>query len=1415
MMKPTWSLFFTTLSLAILGSLAPICSATAQIVEDSSLDATGRSSITRDVLIRNIISDRIDGGTTSGSNLFHSFEEFNVGAGRGVYFSNPAGIENILTRITGGNPSNIRGTLGVVDINNNLGTANLFLINPNGIIFGANARLDLGGSFFGSTANSIVFDNGFEFSATNPQAPLLTVNIPVGLRFRDNPGNITTERSVVGDSVFSSFLSVQPQKTLALVGGNVSLDGGILYAPGGRIELGGLSTAGTVGINNDGSLSFPDGVARGDVSFTNRVIAYVAAGGGGDIAVNARNLDVLEGSDLVAGIEAGSGTPNAQSGDIVINATDKLRIEGDANSLSRIRNIVDDGALGNTGNIDINTAILEGTGRFIIGSVNSGQGNSGKISITAKDKVAFLGLQGFSSGIISAVNSEVRGSTGDIIINTPSFSLFNSGITTSTFGQGNVGNVLINASDSISIDGNSFIQAINFGFGDSGKIDIFAPEGSIFLNQASITTLNTGTGTAGTISINARDQVSINQSTISSEGKLGRILIGKSDISGATYSPKVVNIDSSTLSTTNDNVNSAVDEAIDAGDISIDALDTISINQSFIQAFTRRKGNAGNVTLRAENGDISMNNGSRVFSSVERDQGDAGNAVLTQGNAGDINIKARSVSLNNGSALSSSTFGQGNAGNIEINASDTVSFDGVGSNGFFSGAFSTVEPGAIGKGGNINVTARSLSLTNNAVLNTATSGQAGETGRADAGNIQVNVSDEVFLGSGGQLRSDTYGQGNAGNVTIEGRDGILPVVRLDGVGLVNNVQRSSGVSTSVGNDQNGLVGNGKAGDIAIRGRSLSLTEGGALVSSTFGKGDAGNIEINVSDTVSLDGISSAAFSTVEPGAIGKGGNINVTARSLSLTNGAKLNTATFGNGDAGNVSVQVDDAIKLADYSFITSNVGPQGEGLGGNINITAKTLSLTNGAEVLSQTRGNGKAGNIQVNVTDSVVLRGVAPFPKKEDGSPGGFSSGFFTSTEAGANGEGGNITVTTGNLRISDGAVLSARSRSSFNGGNITVNANTLDVSGGGQILTTTFKSGNAGNITVNVRDRITISGSDPTFSERFKQLEQAFPNGNQNFPNGRELAEFTIDPVSSESGIFANTAPGSTGKGGDIFIDPKQVTIKDGGTITATSAGTGEAGNVTLVADNLTLDRGKITAESGSTTGGNINLDIKDLLLLRRNSQISATAGREQGGGDGGNVKINTGFLVAFPKDNSDITANAFTGSGGRVDIQAESIFGIEPRDRLTPFSDITASSELGVGGSVSLNTPEVDPSKGLVELPETVVDPQDQIAQNPCQKLGGSEFIITGRGGLPPSPNQSFNSNNVRVDLVNPAISSGNFQSATINQPTISSTTKQVVPAQGWVFNDKGDVVLTAYDPTATHLPQRASSKATAACPAPF
>jgi filamentous hemagglutinin family protein len=170
--------YFGNVSSIALGFLATISPAHSQIVPDNTLpinsEVTGCPVCT------------IEGGTVRGVNLFHSFHEFGVSTGGEAFFNNGLEIENIFGRVTGANVSNIDGWIRAN------GTANLFLINPNGIIFGKNARLEIGGSFFASTAQSLKFSDGSEFSATNPQTPpLLTVNLTPGLQYGTPPsGNI-------------------------------------------------------------------------------------------------------------------------------------------------------------------------------------------------------------------------------------------------------------------------------------------------------------------------------------------------------------------------------------------------------------------------------------------------------------------------------------------------------------------------------------------------------------------------------------------------------------------------------------------------------------------------------------------------------------------------------------------------------------------------------------------------------------------------------------------------------------------------------------------------------------------------------------------------------------------------------------------------------------------------------------------------------------------------------------------------------------------------------------------------------------------------------------------------------------------------------------------------------------------------
>jgi large exoprotein involved in heme utilization and adhesion len=313
----------------------------------------------------------------------------------------------------------------------------------------------------------------------------------------------------------------------------------------------------------------------------------------------------------------------------------------------------------------------------------------------------------------------------------------------------------------------------------------------------------------------------------------------------------------------------------------------------------------------------------------------------------------------------------------------------------------------------------------------------------------------------------------------------------------------------------------------------------------------------------------------------------------------------------------------------------------------------------------------------------------------------------------------------------------------------------------------------------------------------------------------------------SGLYANTTPGSTGNGGNIFIDPRTLTIRNGAKIAVDSQGEGIGGNIELAAGFLTLDQGTISAETRSNTGGNITLNLQDLLLLRNSSQITTTAGNQQFGGDGGNITINArnGFIVAIPKENSDITANAFTGTGGKVKINTSGIFGLQPlsgaqlrslnansnpRELLT--NNISAVSQQGgpqLDGQITVNNPDIDPSNGLVSLPADVFDPSNQIAQG-CSAFdeeGASDFKVTGRGGLPPSPDEALSSDAVWEDTRLRTTTAQRLDSkTTATKAKSESDIVKITPATGWVFNGKGEVTLVSVTPNATAETLAASSQ---------
>ncbi len=395
---------------------------------------------------------KITGGQTRGGNLFHSFQDFSVQTGNEAFFDNADSISNILSRVTGGNISNIDGLIRAN------GSASLFLINPNGIIFGENASLDIGGSFYSSTASSILFEEG-EFSAVdNREQPLLTINAPIGLNFQENSGEIINRSRVENSSEEVIGLEIASGNNLAFVGGNIRFESGNATARGGNIYLGGLAEAGIVNLNRDGSLSFPDDLNKANITLTNNADVDVVGTGGGNIRVDANNLSLAAGelgSSLIrGGISSNSTNPQAQAGDVTINVAENITLND-----SRITNQVASEGIGNSGNITITTGSLELINGGDVDASTFGQGNAGAIKITATGDLTVDGeTSGDTSsdltGITSQVTEDAIGDSGGVTISTGNLNLTNGGqIDATTFGQGNAGAIKITATGDLTADG--------------------------------------------------------------------------------------------------------------------------------------------------------------------------------------------------------------------------------------------------------------------------------------------------------------------------------------------------------------------------------------------------------------------------------------------------------------------------------------------------------------------------------------------------------------------------------------------------------------------------------------------------------------------------------------------------------------------------------------------------------------------------------------------------------------------------------------------------------------------------------------------------------------------------------------------------------------------------------------------------
>ena len=732
----------------VLYNLFTLSPSQAQITPDNSLSNNSKITNEGDVLI-------ITGGTQAGNNLFHSFEQFSVLTGSTAYFNNTGEIQNIFSRVTGEAISNIDGLIRAN------GSTNLFLINPNGILFGSNAKLDIGGSFLSSTASSINFTDGFQFTVTPLQtSPLLTVSVPVGLRFGSNPGAIR----VVGDghdltpgnyqplnrgNSSKAGLQVQPGKTLALVGGNIDLEGSVLTAEGGRIELGGVAQ-GLVKLNSNSSgwdLDYTGVASFKDINLFQKALADASGTGSGSIQLQGRRLQLSDASLLL--VQNQSAFP---AGNIKVNASESLLIKGFDSSRKLSSGIWSESlASGNSGEILVSTPNLKLQSSGQIFSSTFGTADAANISLFIPKSLQIIGYHPneVEGGVIVSSVSLGTGRAGDITISTGELNVTNGGvILTSSLSPlipdttlNGSGNININATNLVEVKGTapdlynnpSAISAATFSNASAGNVTINTSRLTVS-NGGRVDSSTGAAGSAGSVTIKASDLVNVSGSSPSSENQ--SLLISSANIVGKDLQqffklPSIpsgksgdVNIIAPILQITDGSqVTVRNDGTGDGGKILVDVnLLKLDNNGSITAATT--SGEGGNISLKSQN--LQLRNNSKITANAGR-----------IGNGGNITIDTNILAALENSNITAKAF-QGKGGNIQID-----------SQGLFISSKRQIDASSeLGINGTIQIISPFLDFTKAATQPEAAT-QSPEIASVCQGHSDTAVSSLVNSGTGG------------------------------------------------------------------------------------------------------------------------------------------------------------------------------------------------------------------------------------------------------------------------------------------------------------------------------------------------------------------------------------------------------------------------------------------------------------------------------------------------------------------------------------------------------------------------------------------------------------------------------------------------------------------------------------------
>jgi len=1340
------------------------CDACAAITTDSSLGQPAQALAGPNYLIPETL------GKLSGSNLFHSFQTFNILTGESANFTTAtSGIANVISRVTGGSLSQINGLLKLTPAS---GAPAFFFINPAGITFGAGASIDVPGAFHVSTADYIKFPDGNLHADLN-QASTFSSAPPEAFGFLG-----TTRAPVTVNG--GAALSTKPLQPISVVGGDVVIDNGTVSTlDGGDIRVVAVGqSAQEIGFT--GTLP----AANGNLSILNDGIITASTGtatDGGSVNVGAGNISV-DGGIGYSSISSEANAGNGNAGSVEVSAAGSLSVINGASIFSRtwssgaagavkvnagsiildgqgfygnIFSNAKTGSTGNAGSVEVTSAgsLSLVNGAFISSEIWS-SGNAGSVKVNA-DSIS-IDSQGSSepTGIGSAANTGSTGNAGSVEVTaTGNLSVANGGtINSDTYSSGNANNVSINAA-TLLVDGSSNIGALA-DVGSSGQT------GNVVVNATGSITLSNG----GRLSIQ-------NKATVADPDILTQTLL--------KVTAPTITINSGLVTTgTSGNVTASNVEVSATGNLSI-------VNNGLIISSTMSSGSAGSIKVNADSIAIDKQGGNSYTG--------IWNATTSTGSAGSIEAAAAgNFSIVNGGFISSETYSSGYANNVSVRAG-TLLVDGGSSR---IGALAAV--GSSGQAGNVNVDAtNSITLSNGGEFSiqnkanaadpsiltqtlltvtapsiTLNGGQINATtsGNVNAGNVDISATGHLSIVNGGAISSNTSSSGNASFVKVNADS-----ISIDGQGFTG--------FTGVASDTN-TGSSGYAGSVEVTASgNLSIVNGGVISSDTFSSGNAGAIKVNAG-SITIDRQGNNTFTGITSSAnqgTGNAGSIEVSATgNLSIVNGGGIISDTNTSGKADSVKVNAGsiniDSQGSSEFTGISSSA-IQGTGNAGNVEVAASgNLSIVNAGVISSDTQTSGNSGSVKVNAGNISI-----------DSQGGAFTG--ISSTAIQGTGSAGNVEVTTtGSLSLVNGGAITSDTQSSGNAGTVRVNAGSINIEQGNSLLRTGITSlavqgsaGYAGNVEVTAAGNLSIVNGGAIASDTFSLLGNA---GSVKVNAGAITIDMhggntyagissTAHPGAGNAGSVEVTAAGSlsiinggqinsdtysSGAAGSVKVNAGSIYIDNQGSHSYTgiysdaNADAGNAGSVDVTAaGSLSIVNGGVISSSTSTSGnaGAIKVNAGSITIDRQGSTFTGIQDIAQPGSTGhagtievtaaGNLSIVNGGVI-----NSDTYSS---GSAGAVKVNADSIsidgWGIGY------FTGITSSANQGTGNAGSV---EVTAASNLSVVDGGGISSISATSGNAGSvKINAGSITIDGQGsvnftGITSAANPGSTGNAGRVDV---------------------------------------------------------------------